>query len=115
MESGVETRARSALAFLRQEHNAWIPDRDETIDLISQAIDLGRLQMLGGGEQRVGLAAQQANHVDDVPVISDLFTLRCVLMFMTFQEQIGRMVMVLRWRNVLFTIGDDGLRATHLS
>ena len=35
-------------------------------------------------------------------------------MFMLFQEQIGRMVLVLRWRNVLFTIEEDGLRATRI-
>lgn len=114
MEQGVEKRARSALAWLRQEHNAWVPDRDKTIKLINRAIDLGRMQMLYGGEQRVGLAAERGQHTNNVPVIDDLFSLRCVLMFMLFQEQIGRMVLVLRWRNVLFTIEEDGLRATRI-
>lgn len=114
MERGIKMRAQAALAFLRQEHNAWIPDRDKTIDLIVRAIDMGRLHMLGGGEQRVGITAQQADRVDGVPKIDDLFTLRCVLLFMIFQEQFGRMIPSLRWRNVLFTIDDDGLRATRL-
>jgi len=111
---GIEGRARCALAFLRQAPNAWIPDRDMTIRLISLAIDQGRLQMLGGTEQRVGLAAERAERIDDTPVINTIFTLRAVLMFLMLQKNI-QYITALRWRNVRFTIEEGELRATRVS
>ena len=111
-----EQRVRDALAFLRDDGNGWIPEGDEALRRLTSAIDDGRLHTLANAPTHVARQVgpqldSMGNDPESIPAVDTTCGLVEILLYMFFQLRFSGPCRKLLWREVLFVINGDELRA----